>query len=247
MAQATLLVDELKRWLRRQGITYAALATRVGLSESSVKRMFAKRTFSLRRLEQLCNAAGIEISDLVDMLNARREYLTELTVEQERALVAEPKLLLLTYLLINGWPLAAITEQFAIEQLELDRLLVRLHRAKIIELLPLNRVRLLTARNFAWRPDGPVQKLLARQVKLEFLDSPFVGSGEAFRFVGGMLSEAGLEQMRQSIDRLAREFDELARRDASLPLSERHGCGAVLAVRPWEFSMFASLRRTPPE
>lgn len=244
MAQATFLIDELKRFLKAQGITYAALASRVGLSESSIKRMFARRSFSVRRLEQLCNAAGIEISDLVEILNERREYLTTLTVEQEQALVDEPKLLLLTYLLINGWPLPAITEQFAIEPAELDALLIRLHRARIIELLPLNRVRLLTARNFTWRPNGPVQKLLARQVKLEFLDSTFSGGGERFRFVGGMLSETGLAQMQQSVDRLAREFDELARRDSALPLAERRGCGAVFAIRPWEYSMFARLRRT---
>src|SRR5690606_14252165 len=100
MAQSASLIDELKRFLRARGITYSSLAARIGLSESSVKRMFARRTFSLRRLEQICHAAGIEISDLVEMLNERREYLTELTVEQEQALVAEPKLLLLTYLLI---------------------------------------------------------------------------------------------------------------------------------------------------
>src|SRR5690606_23613973 len=243
MAQATFLVDELKRFLKSEGITYANLANRIGLSESSVKRMFARRTFSLRRLEQICNAVGLEISDLVEMLSERREYLTELTAEQEQALVAEPKLLLLTYLLINGWPLASITEQFAIEPAELDALLIRLHRARIIELLPLNRVRLLTARNFAWRADGPVQKLLARQVKLEFLDSPFTGPREQFRFVGGMLSDAGLRQMHHAVDRLAREFDELARRDSALPLAERRGCGAVFAIRPWEYSVFARLRR----
>jgi hypothetical protein len=44
-------------------------------------------------------------------------------------------------------------------------------------------------------------------------------------------------------DRVAREFDELVRRDAVLPLGERHSCSAVFAVRPWEFSMFAALRR----
>lgn len=246
MAQSASLIDELKRFLRARGITYSSLAARIGVSESSVKRMFARRTFSLRRLEQICNSVGIEISDLVEMLNERREYLTELTAEQEQALVAEPKLLLLTYLLINDWPLPSITEQFAIEPAELDGLLIRLHRAKVIELLPLQRVRLLTARNFAWRPNGPVQKLLARQVEHEFLDSSFAGRGEQFRFVGGMLSEAALVQMHQAIDRLASQFDELSRRDSSLPLSERRGCGAVFAIRPWEYSVFARLRRKAP-
>jgi transcriptional regulator with XRE-family HTH domain len=243
MAQVGLLVHELKRALKAQGMTYAEVARRVGLSESSIKRMLAKHTLSLRRLEQICHAAGLEISDLVDLLAARREYLTELTPEQEEALLADPKLLLTTYLLINGWPLQAITQNFQIEDDELDRLLVRLHKAKLIELLPLRRFRLLTARNFAWRPNGPVQKFLTEQVHREFLESQFSAEGETFRFVGGMLSRTGLAQMQLSMERLAREFDELARRDAVLPLSERHACGAVLAIRPWEFSVFKGLRR----
>jgi hypothetical protein len=54
-----------------------------------------------------------------------------------------------------------------------------------------------------------------------------------------------LGSLQQSIDRLAREFDELARHDAALPLAERRSCSALFALRPWEFSMFTALRRKP--
>ncbi|RPI59533.1 MAG: XRE family transcriptional regulator [Lysobacterales bacterium] len=247
MAQVSLLVTELKRYLKSQGITYAALGKQLELSESSVKRLFARQSFSLRRLEQILNLLGLEIADLVAMMNERREFLTELTPEQEDALLADPKQLLLTYLLINGWTLPAITSTFAIDDTEVERLLIRLHRARIIELLPFNRVKLLTARNFTWRKDGPVQRFFVREVQREFLDSSFAGPGEHLRFVAGLLSRTSLAQLTQSIERLAREFDELARRDAALPPSERSSCSAVFALRPWEFSMFAALRRQPAE
>jgi DNA-binding Xre family transcriptional regulator len=224
-------------------VTYAALARSLGLSESSVKRSFATQSFSLQRLEAICNVLGLTIADLVQMMNARREYLTELTPEQEEALLADPKLLLMTYLLINGWPVEEIVDNFAIESGEAERLLIRLHRAKIIELLPFNRVKLLTARNFTWRKNGPVQRFFQQHVQREFIDAPFSGPGEQFRFVGARLSRTGLAQMQQSIDRVAREFDELARRDEALPIQERQSCAAVFAIRPWEFSIFASLRR----
>jgi transcriptional regulator with XRE-family HTH domain len=245
MAQVGLLVTELKRYLKSQGITYAALGKQAGLSESSMKRLFARESFSLQRLEQILNLLGLEIADLVAMMNERREFLTQLTPEQEDALLADPKLLLMMYLLINGWPLTAITATFAIDDAEAERLLIRLHRARIIELLPFNRVKLLTARNFTWRKDGPVQKFFAREVQREFLDSPFSGPGENLRFVAGLLSRTSLAQLQQSLDRLAREFDEAVRRDASLPLTERLSCSAVFAIRPWEFSAFKALRRKP--
>lgn len=245
MAQSQLMIDELKRALRAQGLTYARIAAALSLSESSVKRMFARRAFSLERFEQICALAGLEVSDLVELLSERRAYVTELSPEQERALLAEPKLLLLTYLLINGWTLDAITAEFEIDAGEVERMLIRLHRARLIELKPMNRFRLLTARNFTWRKDGPVQQFFQNQVQREFLDSRFAAPDEHLRFVGGTLTSASLRQLQHSIDRLALEFDELSRRDSALPLSERRGCSAVLAIRPWEFSMFAQWRRKP--
>jgi len=243
MAQVGQLVSELKRHLRARGITYARLATQLRLSESSVKRLFARETFSLKRFEQICNALELEIGDLVELMNERREYLTELTDEQEATLLSDTKLLLLTYLLINGWATHEIVAAYDLDDRELERLLIRLHRAKIIELQPLNRVKLLTARNFRWRPDGALHKFFERQVQREFLRSAFDGRGEKFAFVGGLLSRASLAQLEHSIDRVAREFDELARRDAALPLTERNSSVAVFALRPWEFSMFVALRR----
>ena len=177
MAQVGLLVTELKRYLKSQNVTYAALGRQLNLSESSVKRLFARQSFSLRRLEQICHLLGLEIGDLVALMNERREFLTELTPEQEEALLADRKLLLMMYLLLNGWPLAEITATFTIDDAEAERLLIRLHRAHIIELLPFNRVKLLTARNFTWRKNGPVQKFFAREVQREFLDSTFAGPG----------------------------------------------------------------------
>ncbi len=246
MAQVSLLVTELKRYLKSQGITYAALGKQLELSESSVKRLFAQQSFSLQRLEQILNLLGLEIADLVTMMNERREFLTQLTPEQEDALLADPKQLLMTYLLINGWTLSEITSTFAIDEPEAERILIRLHRARIIELLPFNRVKLLTARNFTWRKNGPVQQFFTREVQSEFFDSPFAGPGEQLRFVAGLLSPASLAQLTQSIDRLAREFDELVRRDATLPIAERRSCSAVFALRPWEFSLFTALRRKQP-
>jgi hypothetical protein len=246
MAQIGLLVTELKRHLKAQGITYAALAKQLDLSESSVKRQFARQSFSLKRLEQILNLVGLEIADLIALMNERREFLTELSPEQEDALLADPKLLLTMYLLLNGWTLGEITSTFAIDDAEAERLLIRLHRARIIELLPFNRVKLLTARNFTWRKNGPVQRFFVREVQREFLDSAFAQAGEHMRFVAGLLSRASLAQLQQSMDRLAREFDELVRRDAALPVAERSSCSAVFALRPWEFSMFTALRRKQP-
>ena len=239
MAQVSLLVTELKRYLKSHGITYAVLGKQLGLSESSVKRLFARQSFSLQRLEQILNLLGLEIADLVALMNERREFLTELTPEQEDALLADPKQLLMTYLLVNGWPLAEITNTFAIDDAEAERVLIRLHRARIIELLPFNRVKLLTARNFTWRKNGPVQAFFRREVQREFLDSSFAGPAEHLRFVAG-LAVARQPRAAAAIDRAlgtrvrrarAPRCDVAARRAPQLQRRVRAAPVGVLDVR----------------
>ena len=43
------LVEALKRVLKAQGLTYANLAERIGMSEASVKRMFSEQSIRLER------------------------------------------------------------------------------------------------------------------------------------------------------------------------------------------------------
>jgi len=77
----------------------------------------------------------------------------------------------------------------------------------------------------------------------EYFRSAFDGPGDALRFAAGTLSRESLAQFKASLERLAAEFEVLARNDARLPLAKRDGCSAVLAARAWEFSECTRLRR----
>jgi DNA-binding Xre family transcriptional regulator len=248
MAQIDLLVAELKRRLKEGKLTYAGIAKSLKISESSVKRMFARKNMSIQRFEQICNLLDLEISDIVSSMHDKRRYVTQLTPEQEAALVGDPKLLLMAFLVLNGWHLDEIVREYEIDDREAERLLIRLSRIKLIELLPFNRFKLRTARNFTWRPDGPVRRFFEDEVQREFLHDGFAAELSKFRFVAGRLSRAGVTQIQQAIERLGSEFDQLVDRDSALPRSSRPVFGAVFAIRPWEYSAFARLKRpaAPP-
>jgi hypothetical protein len=77
----------------------------------------------------------------------------------------------------------------------------------------------------------------------EFLNSRFDAPGDQFRFLGGMLSDESRQRFKSGIERLAAEFGQLALDDAKLPLENREGCSAILALRSLEFSEFTRLRR----
>ena len=245
MSQTRAIVAALKQHLKSRGITYRELAKRVSLSEASVKRLFSEESFSLKRLDEFCASVDLEISDLVAMVAEAASPITQLTDEQERDLLADPKLLLMTYLIVNNWTLDEIIETFAIERPEAMQLLYRLNRLRIIEIQPGDRIKKLTARNFSWRKEGPVQQFFKEKVQSEFFSSPFNRPGEHMAFVGGMLSRSSVLVLQRRIDALAREIDDMCQTDAALPMDDKFGVSAVLAIRPWEFSGFTRLRRDP--
>jgi transcriptional regulator with XRE-family HTH domain len=236
------LLRAIKSALRQRSLTYRDLSRLLEVSEPTVKRDLSKGRFSLRRLDQICAALGLTLADLVQPPD-EQELVTELSEAQELALVAQPKNFVVTYLLVNDWKFRDITEAFRMDENELIEILLRLDQLQIIEYRPPHRVRKLTARNFSWRKDGPVHSFFVRRFVPEFFQSAFAGVGDAFRFVGGTLSAGSLAQFKAGLERLAVQFEELARGDARLPLSKRDGCSAILAVRSWEFSEFTRLRR----
>ncbi len=243
MDGSRLVVQSIRALLRQRGMTYRQLADALGVSEPTIKRDFSRSDFSLSRLDRICEALEVSLADLVRGASAPGVALTQLSEQQERALVRDPRLLVVTYLLVNDWKLAEVTSVFALDENQLVSVLLRLDALRIVTYRPPNRIKKLTARNFSWRKDGPVHEFFLTRVAPEFLRARFDEAGDELHFIGGTLSAASLVRMKQSIAQLVQEFEELARQDSKLPLDVRDGCSALLALRKWEFSEFTRLRR----
>jgi transcriptional regulator with XRE-family HTH domain len=247
MSQVAALLKTLKRELKARGVTYAEVAERLGLSESSIKRLFSESRLSLDRLEALCQMVGLEISELVQKMAEERKRTSMLTEEQEREVAADPRLLLVAICALNHWTFEEMISTYRLTEHDCIRLLARLDRLKLIELLPLNRFRLAVANDFRWLPGGPIQRFFRREVQPAFMQSAFSGPGEKLVFRSGMLSRGSNATLMKKMDRLVAAFKELHDEDAGLPLAERFGSSLLVALRPWEFSHFRELRRDPGE
>ncbi len=245
MAKATDLIVTLKRLLKERGISYAALAPRLALSEASVKRMFSQKTFSLGRLEVLCDLLGLELSELARLAEENQPRLSQLTEAQEAALVADMPLLLVAILALNHWRFHDILARYQFTAPALILVLLQLERLNLLQLLPENRIRLKVSRDLQWLADGPVRRFFREKAQHEFLDASFCGSGESLVFVQGMLTPAALAHMQSRVRRIAQEFAEQHRDSEIAPLDERYGCSLLVALRPWELNAFEALRRTP--
>jgi DNA-binding Xre family transcriptional regulator len=243
MSQIRPLVDTLKQELRKQRITYKQVSDSLMLSETSVKRLFSEGTFSIKRLEKICELLHLDISDLVHLMEKNIELTTQLNQEQEQELVSDSKLLLVALLLVNKLQFDDILRVYDITESEGIQLLARLDRMKMIELQPGNRVKLMISRNFEWLPNGPIQQFFESKVQLEFLNSTFNGPGEFRVFVSGMISRTANAELIKKLQHLAKEMNDMNADSESLALNRRFGTSLMMAIRPWEISAFQKFRR----
>lgn len=245
MSELDQLLSTLKRELKARGMTYRDLAGALGLSEASVKRLFASGSLSVERLLQIAGLLGFTLAELSQEAAAGNRRLRTLSEAQEREVVSDVRLLLVAVCVLNQWSLTDIVRVYRLDDHEALRCLARLDRLRLIELLPGNRVRLNVARDFDWLPDGPIQRFFRRQGLGEFLAADFAASDQSLAFAHGMLTEAALAQLQDELRRLRQRFAELHAESLAAPLGKRHGCGLLLALREWELAAFTALRRAP--
>jgi DNA-binding Lrp family transcriptional regulator len=241
MAQTPALIDILKQSLKTHRLTYADIASRLEMSEANVKRMFAKKRFSMHRFEQICELMQMEMSDLFVLYEASRQRINQLTEQQERELVGDEKLLLVAVSVRNQLSFEQIVEHYQISATECIQYLAKLDRLKIIDLLPDNRIKLRIDEHFSWLPGGPIERFFEREIQRQFLKSRFKGELEQRQFHFGLLGDTSSQIMIEKLESLAHEFTELHKRDLHLPLHKRHNQGLMLAMRPWHLDVFDPL------
>ncbi|MEO5796946.1 MAG: helix-turn-helix transcriptional regulator [Rhodoferax sp.] len=243
MSTTADLVTALKKELKTAQMTYADLATKLGVAESSVKRMLAKGDMPLSRVDAICRALKLDFAELARRVADAQPLLAELTQQQEQAVVADKKLLLVAICVLSQWTLEQITTHYRLGEAECITCLAQLDRIGIIELRPLNRYRLKLAKAFRWRPHGPVMQFFREDVVLDYYSGGFDGPGEGLLLVHGSVSRSLAPLFLERLQRVAQDFAQQHLADQKLPEEAREAYTLVLGMRRWEFAAFTALRR----
>ena len=243
MSTSADLVTTLKRELKAAQMTYADLALALGMAESSVKRMLAKGDMPLSRVDAICRALKLDFSELARRVADMQPLLAELTQAQEKAVVADKKLLLCAICVLSQWTLEQITGSYRLSEAEAIKYLVQLDRIGIIELKPLNRYRLKLAKTFRWRPHGAVMHYFRDNALLDYFSGGFEGEGEGLLLVHGSISRSLAPSFLERMQRVAQDFAQQHQADQKLAAKDREGYTLLLAMRSWEFGAFTKLRR----
>jgi transcriptional regulator with XRE-family HTH domain len=237
------LVNALKAELRTAGVTYADLADALGMSESSVKRVFAKADMPLSRIDEMLRVLKMDFAELARKVADAQPLSRQLTVEQEAAVVADRKLLLLAICCLSQWSFEAMTREYAFSDAECIKYLAQLDRLGIIELRPLNRYRLQLAKTFRWRPHGPVMAFFREHVVDDYFSGGFDGEGEMLMLVHGQVGKSLAASFMERLQRVGQDFAQQHLADQRLPPDQKRPYTLVVGMRSWLFAAFRDLKR----
>lgn len=246
MSTTADLIALLKTELRTAGITYAALAERLGMAESSVKRMFSKSgDMPVSRIDEICRVLNMDFADLARRVADTQPLLLELTLAQEKAVVADRKLLIVAICVLSQLPAEEILATYELSEAEMVRCLTQLDRLGIIDLRPGNRYRLKVAKGFRWLPQGPVMDFFRKEVLHDYFGGGFDGESEMLMVVHGEIGRGLANSFRERLARIGQDFSNQHLADQKLPPDQRRPYTIVIGMRSWLMAALADMQRRP--
>jgi transcriptional regulator with XRE-family HTH domain len=235
--------EALRMHLKARGLTYADVARALKVSEPTIKRIFAGRNCTLRRLDQICEVLQTDLAELSRGMPRESRLVSQLTRAQEEELMSDPALLCVAACAMHQMRVDEMLRLYRMDEAQCVRLLVRLERLGILELHENNRIRLRLSRAFSWIPNGPMMRFVRTQAA-DFFQHAFDQPGETMRLVSVRLSaEARLALVKQ-VEQVLQEFAVQHSADARLPLGSREPVSILVGVRSWEPKAFKALRRS---
>ena len=162
------LLQAIRAILKKQKITYADLASRIKVSEATVKRIFTSHDAAFSRIIEICAAIGISFSDLVQESQERKESVFSLSEEQEQFFAKNPNYFGYFNELFHSTP-QEIQSRKNLTSRSTAKYLKKLDEMKLIDWLPSNRIALKVQGTQNWLHGGPLQKQFIQEDNISFI------------------------------------------------------------------------------
>ena len=243
-----LLIAALKRALRARAISYSRVASALKLSEATIKRQFSRGGFTLERFQAICALADTSVQALVQSQDWHQYATFQLSIEHERMIVRDRRLLLVAMCALSNFTVDGIVDRYEVTRAEAIRLLLKLDEMGFLELMPENRIRLRVAPSFEWLPNGPVRQFLCTRLKSDYFGGRFDRTGESLLVVHGDFSDGAHGGLIDKLKQTVTEYSAATRNRKRAPSYAGAPQTLVVSVRPWEMEEFRDLRRptAPP-
>lgn len=238
MRESQLIIDELKKVLKARGVTYLDLATKLKVSESTIKRTLTSQKITLDRLEEICRAADLSLFELTSMIKRPvKETRHVYTLKQEQFLAKNPRFLAYFDLLIRHGSVAKVKKiRPQVTDKNRKMYLKKLDELGLIEWHPGDKIKFPVGRDVAWTPDGPLRRTFLKWAKEDFVNGQFIQEYDHFSFSVAELTEPSIAKIKIRLKELGEEVTHLARVDKN-SRSKTENFAVMLGSRPWTFSI----------
>jgi len=241
MKDHILVIDTLKELLKAKGMTYHQLSKAINISEASVKRIFSNYTFTIDRIEQICEHLEVTLFDLFEIASQKNnEDVYEYSLEQEIFFVKNPHYLAFFDFLLKGRTVNSILNRFNLSARQAEVYLAKLDSLALIECLGQNKYKLLCGKNVKWRNDGPLKRAYFDKAKYEFLNSRFQSPQSFINFSILSLSKESRKKLETELKEIYRKYDRASKLESRLDVPTQ-SIGILFASREWNFSILEYL------
>jgi len=232
-SQPRIMMDVLHEMLRNRGLRYRDVAKRLDVTERTVTRWFSTEGVDTRVVERLCELVQVSFFELCELAGKRVDQRAcHLTVQQEQALADDDLLNYLFAQICRDWTFEDFLQELELSEPFLIAALIRLEKIGVIEFLPGNEIRLLTARDIEFRKNGPYAKCVNRWL-VRSLEKPDIDEPTAlWAFDSLKLSTTSVELLRQKCQALRQEARKLSDMDRHLNTRNRGWYSVIFTARP---------------
>lgn len=208
MMDFQVLAKALKSVLMEKNLSYAKLAGRIGMSESGVKKLLTGKDISFSRLQTVCAALGLELTQLLDRCRAIPARQVHLNAEQTDFFLENQEAFDFYWLLV-GENLAAneAARALGLSLAEKSRILRQLDELGLIEWHMDDRIRRKVPRGMplVWDARNPVVRAQTERWAAQLVGDAFGGRG-MMSLVQMGLSESRCEELRRRLRAVVDEF-----------------------------------------
>jgi transcriptional regulator with XRE-family HTH domain len=131
----------LKALLKKQGVTYEAIAEEIDCSVPTVKRILGKEELTLNRLLQLCEMANTNLAELEQLTKETQIKEERYSEEQEIFLAKNQNFFSYLMKLFSGESPKQIAENFKLSQRSTDKYLIGLEKMELIRVTGKQRIK----------------------------------------------------------------------------------------------------------
>lgn len=228
------IIGALRQELRQRGFHNSDVASRLKVSDTTVKRYLRGQGVSLPILEKLAALVDLDLLSLVALARQQNPPKLRMTPTQEEALGRCPTARAVFFQLSRGNTILRIEEDVGLTPQIMDMQLAKLQSLRLIRRLADGTIEILAHPLFEFdaKETGALTGV-ARNLARHFLaDIDLHDEHNEWFYTAYPLSQETMGRVRELIKKLTSEMRKLGKRDATLPERETSLYQFFIAAQP---------------